>query len=69
MNLGLLQANRGDMVSTLALSDFYENVKDPSYKIDYPPSKKILESFGLLDCYGNVHQVIREAFKAHDGSI
>lgn len=59
------KAEAGDMGSALAVYDFYENLKDSNYKIDYPSSKKLLNDLRLLDSNGKVHNATREAFKEY----
>lgn len=55
----------GDANSSMAMTDFYKNVKDPEYRIYLSSSIKILKDLGLLDSEGNVHQAIRKAYEQY----
>lgn len=56
---------KGDEASMHALADFYKNLKDVNYKIDWSASRQILSCARLVDHEYNVHLVIREAFRTH----
>lgn len=60
------QAGMGDLISALAVYDFYGNMRDPHYKIEAPFSKRLLEKFDLIDNNGRVSQATREAFKKYE---
>lgn len=68
-NINTLQekADQGDMGCSLAVFDFYQSIKDPTYTISYSGSKKLLGDLALLDDKGNIHKATREAFKQHEG--
>lgn len=57
------------MPALLGLYDFYESLRDPSYRITFPPSKKVLEDLALLDCYGVVHKGMRDAFRVFNPEV
>ena len=68
MNLDLIESI-GDGNHQLALYDFYADLHDINYDINYPPSKKILEKFHLIDENGNVHSAIRDAFNVNKDKL
>ena len=67
MNLDLIESI-GDINHILALNDFYEDIKDIKYDIKYPPSKKILEQYHLIDENGDVHSAIRDIFNNNNNN-
>jgi len=60
------QAGTGNLISALAVYDFYANMRDQHYKIEAPFSKRLLEKLALIDNSGKVPQVTREAFNKYE---